>query len=222
MSIWTESTQCKLNLNLDDITAILDYMAEQVTLGDPKRKASISVSLNGTSYESIAAAKKWIGIYEDKYAHRGAFVDQMRSLELEVKCVDSHVKDWMLRGYRKLGLEINNHQNRIICYSDDRVGSPGFNVEAIGNLFLAYLKQYQLKTPPVKAVKVVGLSTAGLMAVGGLLGGILITPFALPVIVVGGAIAATSLIVGNRKFSNNISFLPAPVRNTDVLVDVVR
>jgi hypothetical protein len=207
-------------MSLQEIEETLNYMAGAVTLHKSKKKAKIGITLNSTEFDSIEKAKKFIAHYDSNYSHSGqSFADKIVNIKLEAKCTDADEDSYRDRGYRNMEVDIRENQVRTMVYGDNNTDVSWVHGQA--ELFDAHMRQYALPVA-AKAVKVVGLSSAGLISVGGLVAGLLISPFFLPVIVVGGAIAFASHKTTQGKIISKVSFLPAPERNADVLVNVAR
>lgn len=221
MSIRVNTELPLVRLNLHDIEYILDLMIKEVTLHNAKKKARISIQLNTTEFESIVLAQKFIAHYDATYSHDGkSFAENLKKIKISVACHDHDEADYRKRGYRTLDIEVTESSVKTTSYGDSKTSEMW--VIQQGEILDALIRQYAITTAPVKVLKVVGLSTSGMLVVGGLAAGIFVTPFLLPLVALGGLSALVSMKATAGKTQSSITFLPPPARDTDVLVNVAR
>lgn len=209
-----------VRMNLQEIEETLNYMVGVVTHHKAKKKAKVGITLNSTEFDSVENAKKFILHYDATYNNTlQSFAEKIVNIKLEATCNDFDEDSYRDRSYRNMEVTVRDNQVRTMVYGDNNTDVSWVHQQA--ELFDAHMRQYAIPAAP-KAIKVVGLSGAGLIAVSGLVAGLLVSPLFLPVIVVGGAIAFASHKTTQGKIASQISFLPAPARNADVLVNVAR
>lgn len=221
MSIRVNTELPLVRLNLHDIERILDLMIKEVTLHDTKKKAKVSIHLNTTEFETIQQAQKFIAHYDATYnSEAKSFGDKLKKFSISVACHDQDVDDYRKRGYRTLDIEVTESSVKTTSYGDSK--TSGMWVIQQGEFLDGLIRQYAVTTAPVKALKVVGLSTSGLIIAGGTVAAILVTPLLLPVALVGVAGMFASMQATKGKTQSSITFLPPPARDTGVLVNVAR
>lgn len=213
-----------VSLNLNDIETLFDYISQRVKNGRPKAPVVLSVAINTVTFDSLDKAKQFIKHYDSTYGGEGkSFAEKIHTLKLEAKCYDHDLTDYRMRGYRDIEVTVEENKVHTMVYCQDNVSTyrPTTWVTQESKALEGFLLQFS-KPAQLPISRIVGLSGSGLTIAGGLAAGILLNPILIPIAVFGAGMALLTMKFSKGEITNNINFLPAPERNTDVLVNVVR
>lgn len=206
-----------LDVNLDSIKEILAKLRFIVTKGEPSKEVRIKVHLGSVDYTSLEDALRFADYFWKNYPNQDLLSDQV--LKLEVGYHDHDRNRYQYGGYRVASVVIAPKYTRTDVYGCSQTKTEW--VESALTELTEFVLTYQRNQGNV-AGRIVGLSSAGVMAAGGLAAGIMFTPFALPLLPVAGGLAYKIYRDYKRLSVRNLSLLPAPKRDMDVLPNVIR